>query len=452
MKKIYLFVGICALMLGLMTSCKPDPVEPETLPAPAGLEIGTLTATSAELSWDAVAGAEKYKVVIDSEEPVEVTATSYTAQSLTAETDYTWKVQAVKGDVVSEWTAGPGFKTPKDNITDELPAPTNLAVGTVTTTTAELSWDAVTGAEKYNLSIDEGTPVEVTATSYVAEGLTAETDYTWKVQAVKGDTVSEWADGPSFNTPAEGLEPTTPPTNLMATSVTDNSAILSWEHPDSEAEETIHEVSINNGPAVEATGIGYQATGLTPATEYTWKVRTKTAGREWSVWVAGDNFTTEEASSGRVRFVSGEVTEYYGDTYYGAGTENYVFVFTEYDPAGNNQVGVNFRLDMCISGADLGVDSGKAYLDLPNVTYNYTTNSYNPGMNTIVTGYTALGFRKVDPVSGGITTTYSDITSGTMTVTGSHAGGYSIIFEIEHAGGTLSAEYNGPFVIANPYL
>ncbi len=537
MKKIFQIVGICALMAGLMVSCSTDPVEPETLPtpsglkvetltatsaellwtavtgaekynlsiddgtpvvvispsylaegltaetaytwkvqavkgdivsewsagsgfttlkvsvtddlpAPAGLTVGTVTTTTAELSWEAVAGAEKYNLSIDDETPIEVTAVSYLAEGLTAETAYTWKVQAVKGDIVSEWAAGSGFTTLKESVKEDLPAPAGLTVGTVTATTAALAWTAVTGAEKYNLSVNEGTPIEVVAASYLAEGLTAATDYTWKVQAVKGDIVSEWSADSGFRTLAEAVSGT-PPTNLKVTGVTDKSAILSWEHADVGA---IHEVVINDGAAIEVASIGYNAVGLTPETRYTWKVRSKIEGGQWSEWVDGPEFTTSADIGDSTRLVSGKVTEWYGDEYYGYGTENYIFQFTEYEQGGT-ALGVTLTLDMCISAADLGSNSGNAFLDLPNVTFTFTDNSFSPAMNTIISSYSQLGFGRAVPDSPGtVATSYETIKSGTMTVTGNHADGYVIKFDIVHSGGTLSAQYNGKFELANPYL
>ncbi len=66
-----------------------------------------------------------------------------------------------------------------------LPAPTGVATSNATTTTMNISWNAVTGAASYNLYRNNnkvnGTPVA--ATSYTDSGLAAATTYSWTVRA-----------------------------------------------------------------------------------------------------------------------------------------------------------------------------------------------------------------------------------------------------------------------------
>ena len=80
-------------------------------------------------------------------------------------------------------------------------APTNLSASNVTTTSAALSWDAVTDAESYIVRFNN-TTYPVSILTYELTGLTAETDYTWEVASVRGDEQSAWAVG-SFTTAAE---------------------------------------------------------------------------------------------------------------------------------------------------------------------------------------------------------------------------------------------------------
>ncbi len=138
MSKFIKLASLFALILGLAASCTKKPGnDTETLVAPTGLSVGALTAISAELSWTAVNGAQGYNVSIDNGDAVAVTEASYNVTELTPETAYTWKVQAVKGEIVSEWSAGPGFTTTARTPT---PAPTDLTVGDVAATVATLSW------------------------------------------------------------------------------------------------------------------------------------------------------------------------------------------------------------------------------------------------------------------------------------------------------------------------
>ncbi|MFC5905710.1 PHB depolymerase family esterase [Streptacidiphilus monticola] len=65
------------------------------LPAPAGLTVGSVTDTSAALSWQSVSGAASYAVYRDGGRVGTTTGTGYTDTGLTAGTGYSWTVAAV---------------------------------------------------------------------------------------------------------------------------------------------------------------------------------------------------------------------------------------------------------------------------------------------------------------------------------------------------------------------
>ena len=66
-----------------------------------------------------------------------------------------------------------------------LDAPTGLTASSITQTTVTLSWNSVTSASGYEISLDNGSSWTSTSTntSYNATGLTAGTTYNWKVRA-----------------------------------------------------------------------------------------------------------------------------------------------------------------------------------------------------------------------------------------------------------------------------
>ena len=110
------------------------------------------------------------------------------------------------------WPTKPRFSQslsflPKMTITYEnagLGKPKHFAASDVAVTSATLSWDAVNGADGYDLyySTTEGTPDDgdgniismsgSSSTSYSCTGLTAETTYYAYVRAKKGTNVSDW--------------------------------------------------------------------------------------------------------------------------------------------------------------------------------------------------------------------------------------------------------------------
>ena len=337
-------------------------------------------------------------------------------------------------------------------VDETLDAPTGLTVGELTATTAELSWAAVADAEKYNVAIGDLEAVEVAGVSYSATGLTAETGYTWRVRAVKGDIESDWASGPEFTTPEGGTEPPPPPptlptpvpTDLEAIDVTDKSATLVWQHVDAD----FHDIIVNGGAPVRTEELIHKLRGLTPETKYVWEVRSSKDG-VWSGWVRNE-FTTLE-DSGVIQFLGGGPLSYY-DTQYGADTQNFQFVFVDWDPAAPPYSRFELVLDLCFSRADLDVDSGRATLDIPNVTYPVETaytgpwGGVNPAPNTIVSYYS--DFR---PIEGQNRLPYIKVTGGAMTVEGNQATGYHMTFDLAlEDGTTLKAVYDGPFRFNNP--
>lgn len=100
------------------------PGTPVNLTAPTNLVATNVTATTATLSWDKVENASSYTLKIGEKE-IENVVAPYTAEGLTASTEYTWSVKAV-GDgsryISSEYATGEAFTTQKE---DETATATN---------------------------------------------------------------------------------------------------------------------------------------------------------------------------------------------------------------------------------------------------------------------------------------------------------------------------------------
>ncbi|MGA2888236.1 MAG: sugar-binding protein [Terracidiphilus sp.] len=182
------------------------PTAPITIPpSPA-----SLTATSgngqALLSWAAVAGATSYNIYEGTVSGGEgttaiatgITGTSYTVQNLTNGTAYYFLVAAVN-------SAGTGVFSSEAGVT---PSAANGIPGAPTLTAAAgdmiatLSWAVVPGASSYNVyqatkSGGEGTtPIAtgITATPYLATGLTNETTYFFQVAAVNSNGIGAFSN------------------------------------------------------------------------------------------------------------------------------------------------------------------------------------------------------------------------------------------------------------------
>jgi len=178
---------------------------------PAWSSGGTMTASNptpsgVTLTWtpaDAGAGVTSYAIIKNNSEiiqAVDSTTTSYDVTGLAPGTNYTFQVQAFNS--ATNWTSdGPSATatTTADTAVPTWPSASltesNVAGHGLTLTWSAASDDgAVTGYQIYR----DGTPIATVSTlTYNVTGLTAETSYTFKVEA--GDAAGNWTtDGPSL--------------------------------------------------------------------------------------------------------------------------------------------------------------------------------------------------------------------------------------------------------------
>ena len=305
-------------------------------PAPSNLAVGTVTQTSVGLSWDSVSGAAEYRVEYKRSTAGSwtndgtTTSTSYTVSGLDPDTAYQFRVRS-RGDGSESTTSWQGTsptspvnaRTEDDdpiNCSDVIkptenclpsPAPDNLAVGTVTSTSVRLSWDSVSGAAEYRVENKESTASSwtndgtTTSTSYTVSGLDPDTAYQFRVRSQ--------GDGSESTTSYEGTTPTSPvnarteeddpdpincsdvikptenclpspaPDNLAVGTVTSTSVRLSWDSVSGAAEyrveykESTASSWTNDGTT---TSTSYTVAGLDPDTAYQFRVRSRGDGSE----------------------------------------------------------------------------------------------------------------------------------------------------------------------------
>ncbi|MBS1587304.1 MAG: fibronectin type III domain-containing protein, partial [Bacteroidetes bacterium] len=258
---------------------------------PASLAAAGITTTTANLSWGAVAGALDYEYIVDQSPSTPATSgtsttnTFYNATGLTPATTYYLHVRTHCVSGYSAWATAFSFTTlaPCSN-------PTGLAAGSITTTTANLSWNSVATALNYEYIVDQSpsTPaVAGTVTTnlfYNATGLTPATTYYLHVRANCGNpNYSAWVTI-SFIT----LTPCSSPTGLASNNITTTSADLSWN---TVATALNYEYIVDQSPATPATSgtvttnLFYNATGLTPSTTYYLHVRANCGTPNYSAWV-----------------------------------------------------------------------------------------------------------------------------------------------------------------------
>ena len=175
-------------------------ISAEGLSAPQNPTVSKYMGTSAELSWDAVAGADSYLlnvyyfsmdtfdyVYLLQEEPV--SGTTYTVNGLDPNESYYFDVAAVVGEEISPLSESVTIESP-------IEAPTALPATNYSATSFTANWEAVEGASSYLLSVlYEGESdieyvfenKEVQGTSYDVEDLTAGIVYYYQITAKMSD-------------------------------------------------------------------------------------------------------------------------------------------------------------------------------------------------------------------------------------------------------------------------
>ena len=165
---------------------------PDTTPpsAPTNLTSSGTTITTTNLSWTASTdnvAATGYDVYNGANLVITVAGTTYTVTGLTANTAYTFTVKARDAAGNISTASNNANVTTLDNPDATPPsAPTNLTASGTTITTTNLSWTAstdniaVTGYDVYN---GANLVTTVAGTTYTVTGLTANTAYSFTVNA-----------------------------------------------------------------------------------------------------------------------------------------------------------------------------------------------------------------------------------------------------------------------------
>lgn len=255
---------------------EPSSTEPPL--TPENLTASQITPNSFKLTWTVSAGASSYELQIreaDGEwQSYTANTASYTANSLAPSTTYQAKVRAANNAGTSEYTDFIEITT----LIAAPDAPSGLTVDQITATSALLAWQMATGAQSYEIRIrpvgGNWTLIETEQTNWQVEELTPETTYQWQVRASNTTGQSAYSTSSSFTTPPAGYPPM-PPSNLIAANITNVKATLSWDP----VNETLsYDIFVKADGSEEWTEYSseeplFELTGLTPSTEYTWKVR-----------------------------------------------------------------------------------------------------------------------------------------------------------------------------------
>ena len=172
------------------------------IPAPTGIKAA-VDGNNVTLTWNAVNNVDGYQVIMDNPKYKEkCTGTSHTIEGLDTSGVLTFYVCAHKNGKYSSKISGKYVMKPWP------PAPANIKATTITAHTANLKWNAVTGADSYIIVsgqtlYDYGANGDAiarsgdviattTGTSYMVRGLRKDTSYKFYVIAGKNGNYGEY--------------------------------------------------------------------------------------------------------------------------------------------------------------------------------------------------------------------------------------------------------------------
>jgi hypothetical protein len=196
---------------GLLTSlgCTP-PTPPTSCGTVTGLTSSSVGSTTATVSWTAVSGATGYslqyrKVGTTTWTTVSTTTTSAALTGLTVSTAYEFQVTSSCSGTLGTVSALGNFTT---TAAASCGTPASLASSSITSTSATVSWGAITGASSYLVQYRVSTAttwtnsVTVTAATATLTGLTASTAYQYQVTATCSGTAGTASAIGTFTTSA----------------------------------------------------------------------------------------------------------------------------------------------------------------------------------------------------------------------------------------------------------
>lgn len=242
---------------------------------PVNFAAGNVTNKLITLNWDWVTDAFGYQIEVNGSQIINVPnggTMQYVLNSISPDTDYTFRLRAYNVGGDSPWTE-------ELNVTT-LPDPPNTPENITTEASkyaVELSWPSVERAESYWIMVDGIKIDNGKNTTFTHTDLMPLSGHTYTIKAVNRGGESEWSEKIDVTTWPE--DPVTP-TNILATSGK-TSVSLSWFKVPYAAS---YEVEIDGSTVKSVTEEAFVDSGLSAGTEHIYRVRAKNISgtSEWS--------------------------------------------------------------------------------------------------------------------------------------------------------------------------
>ncbi len=174
---------------GPWSSSKVERTEYPNVSGKPSLQTTGQTSSSISLSWNSVSNAKEYELRRNRSVIYTGLDRSFTDTGLSSNTSYTYDVRGVNPDDNGDWSNDKSVKTKYPNI-DNRPS---LSSTGRTTSSISLSWDAISGAESYELKRNGSTIYTESSKSYTDSGLSSGTEYTYKIRGVNPDYNGPWS-------------------------------------------------------------------------------------------------------------------------------------------------------------------------------------------------------------------------------------------------------------------
>lgn len=241
---------------------------------------GEASNTYITLSWDPVKDATGYDVEIDGLLIDNGLDTSCEHNGLSPSTRHSYRVRARSSETVSDWTDILTL------LTYLLPSPINFTC-TSTETSITTVWEAVYGAQGYDLLIDSIQMISIDDNTYYEYGgLRPNTQHSFKVRASNQDGTSAWT------MPLLGATLTKSYGNNVSISglSRNTSIVIMWNSIEGAIS---YDLEIDGTIYDGLTETCYFHEGLSPSTQYSYRIRaiTSAGSGDWSTLLAASTLS-----------------------------------------------------------------------------------------------------------------------------------------------------------------
>ncbi|HSD13732.1 MAG TPA: fibronectin type III domain-containing protein [Flavobacterium sp.] len=293
---------------------------PTTCPVPTYLSTTNISQTGAVLNLGTIANTGifniRYRVPNTPNWIVINNITMpYQLGNLTCHTGYEWQAQKVCSNadnstaILSAWSPSIIFTTTDCPVTT-CPVPTNLTATNISQTGAVLHFGTAATSGRYNIRYHGPNSttwimINNVTVPFQLGNLTCHTTYEWQAQKICGSStngavvLSPWSLGAAFTTAACPDTTCAAPTNLTATNISPNGAVLHFGTTATDGRYNIryHGPNSTNWITVNNVTVPFQLGNLTCHTTYEWQAQ-KICGSSTngavvlSPWSLGAVFTT----------------------------------------------------------------------------------------------------------------------------------------------------------------